>query len=248
MLTTNTKFQKKWTEKNKSPVVPISKIAGMQIKVPFRDIAIIIIICNRESFIWLKFHARIFVILAHFADNLAHPYINLCSGSPAKNNSCSYQIKVEPTALSLKWLFLWKPVLFGGSIGFDRGVSTCMSNSECCFLGGFVWKNRGPQDSLKKSKNNYSKGVVYNPWEVRSPLEILSRTGQKTPARGLLTTLWNWESFEVHLEFCQQAKAACILAFAPSTDDIQDGKSRYQAHLQFLKFLTPDWWIFATQR
>ena len=163
----------------------------MQIKVPFRDIAIIIIICNRESFIWLKFHTRIFVILAHFADNLAHPDINLCSGSPAKNNSCSYQIGVEPTALSLKWLFLWKPVLFGGSIGFDRGVSTCMSNSEFCFfLGGGSFEKTGVhKNSLNKSKNNYSKGVVYNPWEVRSPLEILSRTGQKTPARGLLTTL-----------------------------------------------------------
>ena len=132
---------------------------------------------------------RFFAILVHFADNLAHPDINLCSGSPAKNNSCSYQIEVEPTALSLKWLFLWKPVLLGGSIGFDRGVSTCMLNSECCFLGSSFEKTGVHKNSLKKSKNNYSKGLVYNPLEVRSPLEILSRTGQKTPARGLLTIL-----------------------------------------------------------
>ena len=130
---------------------------------------------------------------------------------------------------------------FGAQLGLiGESVHACQIQNVA-FWGGSFEKNRVYKNSLKKSKNNYSKGVVYNPWEVRSPLEILSRTGQKTPARGLLTTLWNWESFEVHLEFCQQAKAACILAFAPSTDDIQDGKRRYQAQLQFLKFLAPDW-------
>ena len=115
MLTTNTKFQKKNERKKQISCSANFKKKGMQIKVPFRDIAIIIIICNRESFIWLKFHARIFVFLAHFADNLAHLDINLRSGSPAKNNSCSsYHIGMELTALSLKCFFFVETCSFWG--------------------------------------------------------------------------------------------------------------------------------------
>ena len=130
----------------------------MQIKVPFRDIAIIIIICNRESFKWFKFHARIFVFLAHFADNLAHPDINLRSGSPAKNNSCSsYHIGMELTALSLKCFFV-------ATIGFGRGVHACMSNSECCFLGGGrLKKNRGPQELSQEEQKQLQQGGCLQP-------------------------------------------------------------------------------------
>ena len=157
---------------------------------------------------------------------------------------------LKPTALYLKWPFLWKPVLFGGSIGSAGWESIHAGQIQNDALWGVRLKNRGPQELSQEHQKQlqHSKGVPYNPWDVRGPLEILSRRGQKTSARGLFTTLLNWESLDVHLEFCQQAKAACILAFAPSTDDIQDGKSRYHAQLQFLKFLTPDWWIFLSPK
>ena len=118
----------------------MSKFAGMLIKVPLRDIVIIIIIYSYGKNSMLGF----FAILVHFADNLAHPDINLCSGSPAKNNSCSYQIGMEPTVHSLKWPFLWQPVLFGG-----WGVHTCMSNSKCCW--GVRLKRQGFTRILKRT-------------------------------------------------------------------------------------------------
>ena len=58
-------------------------------------------------------------------------------------------------------------------------------------LGGSFEKTGVHKNSVKNSKTNYSKGVVFNPWDAKGPLEILSRTGQKTSARGLFTTLWN---------------------------------------------------------
>ena len=151
---------------------------------------------------------------------------------------------MEPTDLFCGNLFFW------GLKWVWSGSPYMHVKFRIMLFGGFVWKNRGPQELSQEhqKQRQHSKGVAYNPWDVRGPLEILSRTGQKTSARGLFTTLWIWESFEVHLEFCQQAKAACILAFAPSTDDVQDGKRRYQAQLQFLKFLTPDWWIFLSPK
>ena len=137
----------------------------MQIKVPFRDIAIIIIICNRESFIWLKFHVRIFVILAHFADNLAHPDINLRSGSPAKNNSCSYQIEVEPTALSLSQVVFFV---------------------ETCSFWGLNWVSSGSQYMHVKFRMLLFGGVRL---KKQGSTRTLSRRAKTTTARGLFTTL-----------------------------------------------------------
>ena len=71
-----------------------------------------------------------------------------------------------------------------------ESIHACQIPNAALWGGSFekTWVHK---ITVKKSKNNRSKGVVYHPREARGSLEILSRTGQKTSARGLFTTLLN---------------------------------------------------------